>query len=151
MRHPGLALYEIDEKSARGKLLLDDRSIPLTVESEDKTLEEALSLATIIASALLSYDQISKDVAASDLLESYNSGWNAYDQAQEDGSFKTVINPELSANEFKERLVLSSVSVSSDSCVEFWYEDGGMFWGHSVFVQSLDGEDFGSARAQLFG
>jgi hypothetical protein len=149
--YPHLGLIESDEKSAQGMLLYRGQSIPLRVESDDKTIEEALSFATVIASALAFYDQMSKDIIVASLLESYNSGWNEYDEVQEDGTTKSVLNPKLSATEFRERFILCGVNIGADTCASLWYEDGGLFWGHSVFVESLDGADFTNARAELAG
>ena len=151
VRHPQLGVLEIGEKSGLGTLSFDGQSIPLRYELDGNTLEEVLSFAVTIASSLTSYDRISKEIITTDLLDTYNSGWNEYDQVQEDGTTKSVINPKLSSEEFKECFNLSSVTITGNTSVDLWYEDGGLFWGHGVFVESLDGADFKNARAQLFG
>jgi hypothetical protein len=151
VRHPQLGTLEIGEKSGVGTLSFDGRSIPLRIELDGNSLDGVLSFASIIGSSLETYDRISKEIITTDLLETYNSGWNEYDEVQEDGTTKSVVNPMLSSAEFKARFVLSSVTITGDSSVDLWYEDGGLFWGHSVFVESLDGTDFTNARAQMFG
>jgi hypothetical protein len=151
VQHPHLGLLEVDEKSARGALSIDGRKIPLRIGLDDKTFEEALSLATAIAGSLADYDQISKDIIAKNLLDSYNDGWNEYDEIQEDGSLKSVVDPKLSPAEFKRRFVLNGLDITGDRCVSLWYECGTLFWGHSVCVESLNGADFTNAMAQLFG
>lgn len=40
----------------------------------------------------------------------------------------------LTREEFMERLELASIEVRSDSSVEFWFNDDGMFYGHSIHV-----------------
>lgn len=151
MQHPQLGTLEIGEESGVGTLSFDCRSIPLIIELDDITLDDVLAFAAIIASSLETYDRISKEIITTDLLDTYNSGWNEYDEVQDDGTTKSVINPMLSSTEFKTRFVLSSVTITGDSSVDLRYDDGGLFWGHSVFVESLDGADFTNARAQLFG
>lgn len=151
MQHPVLGQLQEDQGTVVGGILLGGVDIPLRVDPDDVPLDQALSLAGTIASSLADYDRISKDVIVRDLLETYNSGWNEYDEVQEDGSIKAIINPKLSPDEFKHRLTLSSVGVTGDSCVDLWYVDGGLFWGHGIFVQSLDGADFSNSQAQLFG
>jgi hypothetical protein len=149
--HPQLGQLVLDNESVRGEISYRDQRIPLNIEPDDRTLDEALAFAAIITASLPEYDRISKDVAAADLLESYNTGWNEYDEVQDDGSLKAVLNPKLTPGEFKDRLSLTAVNVTSDCCVALWYNDHGLFWGHSVFVESLDGPDFTNAKAQLFG
>jgi hypothetical protein len=85
------------------------------------------------------------------LYRTYNSGWNEYDEAQEDGSLKTVINPQISETEFAAKLSLRAVNVAGDRMLDFFYDDERMFWGHSVVVNSLKGIDLSEAHAYLFG
>jgi hypothetical protein len=151
VRHPQLGVLEIRDNSGSGTLAFDGRSIPLRIELDGCGLDEVLSFAASIASALGTFDRISKEIIAADLLDTYNSGWNEYDEVQEDGTLKTVINPKLSSVEFQARFIMNGITITGDSSVDLWYEDGGLFWGHSVFVESLDGADFANARAQLFG
>jgi len=96
-------------------------------------------------------DRLAKRVAVADLRETYNNGWNEYDEAQEDGSFKRVSNPQLSEAEFEAKLSLNAINVEGDRMVTFFYDDENMFWGHSVVVCSLNGTDFIEARAEIFG
>jgi hypothetical protein len=35
--------------------------------------------------------------------------------------------------------------------LDFFYDDQRMFWGHSVFVNSLNGTDLSEGRAEIFG
>ena len=151
MKHLILGQLENDGGCFIGSVSLNGTSIPLRVDPEDAGADRALDLAAVIASSLASYDGVAREVVVRDLLETYNSGWNEYDEIREDGSIESVINPKLDPAEFKSRLILSSLDVSGDSCVHLWYADGGLFWGHSIFVQSLEGDDFSDAQAQLFG
>lgn len=151
MRHPQLGVLEINDNSGIGTLSFDGRTIPLRIELGGIALDEVLSFAAIIANSLEAYDRISKEIITTDLLDAYNSGWNEYDEVQEDGTTMSVVNPVLGSAEFKVHFVLTSVTITGDSSVDLWYEDVGLFWGHSVFVESLDGTDFTNARAQLFG
>jgi hypothetical protein len=73
-----------------------------------------LNLAAEVVSRLAELDKLAKWVAARDLRETYNNGWNEYDEAQEDGSFKTVSNPQLSEAEFEAKLSLNAVNVTGD-------------------------------------
>ena len=151
VQHPILGQLKIDQRSVVGALAVGDKSISLRIDPDDVALDQALSLATTIAASLSDYDNISKIVIARDLLETYNSGWNEYDEVQDNGEIKTITNPQISQSEFKDKLTLVSVSITGDSCVELWYSDCRLFWGHSIFVESLDGANFTNSQAQLFG
>ncbi len=62
------------------------------------------------------------DHAAAELLEIKNGSW--LDEGE------SPITPE----EFKERMVLESVTVEADGSFEFSYDDGDLFWGHAIDV-----------------
>jgi hypothetical protein len=55
----------------------------------------------------------------------------------------------LSADEFMGRLTLQSIGIEADGSSQFFYEDGGLFWGHDVIVKGdVEGRFH---RAYLFG
>src|SRR5688572_17840185 len=72
------------------------RDINIGIIPDDQPLETTLKLAAAVVTRLAELDKLAKRVAARDLRETYNDGWNEYDEAQEDGSFKRVRNPQLS-------------------------------------------------------
>jgi hypothetical protein len=127
------------------------RCLSVSVDLDSASEESALAFAKAIAGSLASLEQAAKDVATRDLLETYNSGWNEYEQARDDGTFVSVLNPKLAPEEFKEQLFLTAVEVTGDDCVAFWFGATELFWGHSVIVTVFDGLDWESAGAALFG
>jgi hypothetical protein len=127
------------------------RDIKVGISRDDQPLETTLNLAAQVVSRLAGLDKLAKRIAARDLRETYNNGWNEYDEAQEDGSFKSVSNPQLSEAEFEAKLSLNAVNVTGDRMIDFFYDDERMFWGHSVVVNSLKGTDFSEAQAEIFG
>lgn len=127
------------------------RVIKFGISLEGQSLETVLNLAAEVFRGMEKLDKIAKQIAVADLREKYNNGWNEYDEAQEDGSFKTISNPQLTEAEFDAKLSLKAVNITGDDLIDFFYDDEGMFWGHSVVVNSLDGLDFSRARAELFG
>ena len=151
MKHPQLGVLELKDDSTETMISFDGRKIPIRIELDGVAPDAVLSFAVIIANSLEAYDQISREIITTDLLDAYNSGWNEYDEVQADGTTESIVNPILSSAEFKAHFLLTSVTITGDSSVDLWYEDVKLFWGHSVFVGSLDGTDFTNARAQLFG
>lgn len=127
------------------------RDIKVGIIRDDQLLETTLNLAAEVVGRLAELDRLAKVIAVSDLRETYNGGWNEYDEAQEDGSLKTVTTPQLSEAEFEAKLSLRAVNVTGDRMIDFFYDDENMFWGHSVVVNSLNGVDFSGAHAELFG
>lgn len=127
------------------------REIKVGISRDDQPFETALTLAAEVVRRLPELDKVAKRVAVADLRETYNNGWNEYDEAQEDGSFKTVRNPRLSEAEFEAKLSLNAINVTGDRMIDFFYDDERMFWGHSIVVNSLNDVDFSEARAEMFG
>mgnify|MGYP000913203637 FL=1 len=41
---------------------------------------------------------------------------------------------DLTENEFRKRLTLESITVMDLGDIEFWFNDGDLFWGHSILV-----------------
>ncbi len=118
---------------------------------DDQPFEAALNLAAEVVGRLGELDKLAKGIAVADLRDTYNGGWNAYDEVQEDGSLKTITNPQLSEAEFEAKLSLRAVNFTGDRMIDFFYDNENMFWGHSVVVNSLNGVDFSEAHAELFG
>lgn len=95
--------------------------ITLSPKSED-TPEELYPKLEAVAKNLGKLNRSAKRFASDSLLELKNSGWveNWYER----------VNPLL----FKLRMSLNSVSINDDNTFEFWYNDGGLFYGHSIKV-----------------
>ena len=130
----------------------NDGQVDLIIDPEfgGVTLDESLPLARTVADRLEALIEKARIAAADALCETYNSSWREYDEKQADGSFKEATMPELSPNAFGAALGLTSVAVRGTD-LEFFFDDGGLFAGHSVVVSTFDGLDFEKVDAQLFG
>lgn len=133
------------------KILYSSRDIQIGIDRDRQPLESALNLAVEVVRRLAELDKLAKRIAVTHLREIYDNGWNEYDEVQEDGSLKSVLNPQLSEAEFEAKLSLDAVNITGDRVIDFFYGDENMFWGHSILVTSLDGLDFSKASAELFG
>jgi hypothetical protein len=136
---------------AVAKIRLGVRDIRIGISRDDQPLAVTLNLAAELVSRLTELDQFAKQLAARDLRQAYNEGWHEYDEVQDDGSLKTVPNPTLSEAEFEAKLTLKAINVTGNRMISLFYDDEGMFWGHSVLVTSLNGTDFREACAELLG
>jgi hypothetical protein len=149
-------LGEVERSDAQpfdavAKVRYDSLDIKVGISRDDQPFETALELAADVVRRLPELDNLAKRVAVADLRQTYNNGWNEYDEAQEDGTFKAVSNPQLSEAEFEAKLSLNAINVTGDRVIDFFYDDEKMFWGHSIVVTSLNGVNFSDAHAELFG
>ncbi|MDP4611934.1 MAG: DUF2262 domain-containing protein [Opitutales bacterium] len=154
MNHPTLGkISKIadEEGSYEAKVIYDRTEISVQLDVDDGTLAETAALAASLIAELKKFDDAAKTIIVNDLHETYNDNWRSYDEKQSDGTFKTITNPELSENDFRQQFTLSEIAITGNECVEMWYTDTGLFLGHGIFVQSLDGLDFNEAESQLFG
>lgn len=142
---------EGDSGAGVASIQYESRSIEIRINPDDQPFETTLKLAAGLVQKLGEYDRAAKRIVVSDLRETYNDGWNEYDEVQDDGSLKAVSNPELSESDFEKHFSLLSVHVTGITMVQLNYDDSSLFWGHSVFVESLKGADFSDAHAELFG
>lgn len=78
---------------------------------------------------VLSQPPAFRQMATDDLLEHHNSHWH-HDE-------KT---PPLTSAQFQARMTLESIEIEADGDATAWYDDGDLFWGHSIRVpQAADG------------
>ncbi|MFO0796706.1 MAG: DUF2262 domain-containing protein [Gemmataceae bacterium] len=154
MKHDVLGEVELSDGhpfDATVVVRYDSREIRFGLIRDDQPLETTLALAATVVRRLGELDRQAKSIAAADLCAAYNDGWNKYDEGQDDGSFKTVTNPQLSAAEFEAKLSLWAVNVTGAGMLNFHYDDERMFWGHAVIVTSMNGVDLREAHAEMFG
>jgi hypothetical protein len=101
----------------------DGDLIDVTFESDENgSIEAQLSTADTLWLAQASWKARIEDFAIAELLELKNGNW-----LQEH-------EKELTATQFISRITLESVHILPDGEFEFWYDDGGLFWGHAIMV-----------------
>ena len=106
----------------------------------DKGSEEAMKAAQATAKALLadaqSWDERVRTFAAENLTDLANQ-W-----AQEGGE-EEESPEEITFEDFARRMELDAIQVDDQGGFTFWFDDGEMFWGHSIRVSGTlsDGPD----------
>ena len=152
MKHPvlGEITQENGNEEGSASVLYGDRKIKFRISGDEISYDEAVEVAADLVQQLSKLDARAKQLAASGLIETYNNGWNEYDEKQEDGTYKTVRKPKLTPEEFAGKLKLRSVNVTGEM-LDFFYDDENMFWGHSVLVTSMDGVVFADTSVEIFG
>ena len=101
--------------------------VSITFDQED---EEEMKQSQNTAKALLDHaadwDRRVRECAADELLSSAND-WNQ--EMEEDGE-----TPTITREQFIERMELEAIQVESDGSFQFWFADGDLFYGHSIWV-----------------
>jgi hypothetical protein len=93
---------------------------------EEDDVAATVSKARHLLANLADYGQRAKDYAAERLLDLKNDVWLDDDEAP------------LTADQFKRRMTLESVSCLSDGTVEFFHNDDDLFFGHCILVVMRD-------------
>lgn len=108
----------------------------------DEDREKCLSHLRALMAGQANWDGRLRDCAARDLLELAND-WAS------DGGCEEREPEEITRGQFMERLEPDAVQISGDGSFDFWFNDGALFWGHSIHVTgSLEG---GPEKAEMEG
>ena len=99
--------------------------ISLTIDMEEEREEALRNAKTLLASAA-EWDKRVREYAADELLELAND-WSQ--DMDEDGGAV-----EVTREQFMERMELESIEVRADGSFQFWFGDGDLFYGHSIWV-----------------
>ncbi len=113
-------------------------SINLTIPAKNtEPGKEALAAAHSLWKAQAEWQQRMTNYILEELLELKNTAWLGEDEK------------ELAGEDFANALELETISLDAEGGFEFWYNDGNLFWGHSIFV--VGNLQDGPTRADLAG
>ena len=98
-----------------------------TDEDGGETAEDALKVFLKTAENIEEFDKKNKEYAAENLLDLANE-WQS-DREEEEGELE-----EITKETFMEAMSLSEMTVSPWGEITLFYDDGDMFWGHSIVV-----------------
>ena len=96
----------------------------------DEDREKCLFYLRALMKGQADWDGRLRACAARDLLELAND-WAS------DGGCEEHEPEEITREQFMERLEPDAVQISGDGSFDFWFNDGALFWGHSIHVLSL--------------
>jgi hypothetical protein len=135
-----------------GKLVLDRRidyfagratwngeEVNISFESEPgHDISRALGVAETLWKDQAAWQQKVEDLAVQTELPTKNEHW--LDSDEECDSDEDDEPIPLTPAQFKQRMTLETIQINSRGEFEFWFNDGGMFYGHSILVcGKLDG------------
>jgi hypothetical protein len=138
-----------DEDSYLAEITYVSNSIKIYIDLDTGSLEQSIEVAQSLVASIEEFDNLSKEILARDLLETYNDNWSSYEEVQDDGSTIHVTNPTLSKDAFISKLTLTSMSVTDDKFINLSYDDSYLFWGHQPTVSSSEGLDFSNAKGNI--
>ncbi len=121
------------EDSFEIEIKIGDKKIRIGLEPDDVEIEETIALANKVLSDITGYQVKAKNKIVEEFLENYNE--NRIDEG----------NPKLDEKKFVQNLKLTAINFLSNECVDFFYEENGMFGNHSLIAQSYDGASFDDA------
>ena len=107
------------------------------VPDESGKLDAALNVARSLWKDQTKWTKRIEDYAVQELFSLKNENWLDEDEA------------ELTADNFKARMSLETITVEPDGSFDFWHNDGDLFWGHSIQVSGSLNE--GPTRADIPG
>jgi hypothetical protein len=97
--------------------------VTLNVTLDDsRTIDGALEVARTLWKNQGQWAKRIEDYAVQELLPLKNGSWLDEGEA------------ELTADEFKARMALESITADPDGSFDFWHNDGDLFWGHCIQI-----------------
>jgi len=106
-----------------GETQWNGQTIRITFLAVDDTVsDEDLKIAEALWSDQAGWKKRIAEYIVKELLELKNDAWLDEDES------------ELTAEQFLAAIELTSITISYDGEFEFWYDDGDLFWGHSISV-----------------
>ena len=115
-----------------------EKEISLNVSAETEEIEKVIEYAKLVCLNQNVWTEKIELCAVKNLLDVKNSSWLEEDEL------------DLTEDEFRRRLTLESIIVKDLGDIEFWFNDGDLFWGHSILVRGnlLTGE---ASYAEIYG
>ncbi len=125
------------ENAFQTTIAIKGQNIDILIDPDDVELEKTIDLANKILNKFEFYESKAKRIIVQEYLELYNDTWRYEDE------------PELDEKSFEANLTLIGITFLSDSSIDFFYSENGMFDNHTLIAQSFDGENFEDAT--MFG
>lgn len=123
----------------KGKIISQDRELSVTLDNKEdiETLRKIHQEMDIFLEKAAVF-------AAEELLDLANDwGEDGWDEKEKGSAFVP-----LTHTDFIDCMFLQSINILEDGCYSLWYDDGDMFWGHSICVDGSLSKGFNSATIQ---
>lgn len=128
--------YDSESDEYTGKIeLKNENFIEVTISIEDEDKATVLKLAEKTLQIIKKQEENYKRKTSEELIELHNETWNEGD----------IITKE----EFVKRINLESIMFYCEGNAELYYNDGDLFWGHTIVVDINEKGEYESA--QIYG
>ena len=107
-----------------------------TDEENGETADDALQVFLKTAENFEEFDKKNKEFAADNLFENAIE-WQESDEDEHE---------ELTKEKFMELMEISEMTFSPSGCITLYYNDGDMFWGHSIEITIEDDGTYSDAN-----
>jgi hypothetical protein len=123
LEDPTFGIFTLDRRVDQftAEVVWEETRISLNL-SESAQAEDALKTAHTLWEDRVGWNRRVRDYAVQELLSDKYDAWLSDDEAK------------LTPDEFKARMALDSITVYPDGSFDFWYDDGDLFWGHSIQI-----------------
>lgn len=123
----------------RTTIIAEKRKIDVSLNLEEISLDDMIALGNSFLDDFENRAKKATDEIVSAFYENYNENW-----ADEDNGY-----PELSKQEFREKLTITAIDFYAKDLVDVIYNEDGMFGNHYLIAQSYDGKTFDDST--MFG
>lgn len=132
---PDLLRYDETIAAYTGRVDIAGTPVELQLYTDaDDVLEPALRRAREVLAEFAKYDRRAQAYAARELLPLKNDLWLEEDEAP------------VTAAQFQQRMTLEALIFYAEGDVTFYYQDGDLFWGHTIEVGLDAAGDFNRAH-----
>lgn len=133
----GTLVFERGLDRFSGRVLWRGQLVEIDLGARNRErLPDCITIARTLIRDQAEWHDRTRDFAVKELLSPKNENW--LDEGEE----------ELTADDFRKRLTLSSLTLDPDGNFTFWFDDGGLFFGHSVTVSGTFADGFERADIQ---
>jgi hypothetical protein len=126
-------LRRIDDFSHGLAVTVAGREVQVVIDTGEGLTPEALAQARKLVGAADDFSQRARQLASESLRELKNETWSGD-------------HPPLSTPQLAERLSLEACEIAADGVATLYFDDGGLFGGHSVVVYVAGNGDFVDAK-----
>jgi hypothetical protein len=130
----GTLVFDRGLEHFSGRVLWRGQLVEINLDvSKRELLPQIITIARTLIRDQAEWHDRSREFASKELLSLKNENW--LDEGEE----------ELTADDFRKRLTMSSLTLDPDGSFTFWFDDCGLFFGHTVAVSGTLPGGFESA------
>ncbi|MCK6207676.1 DUF2262 domain-containing protein [Bacillus infantis] len=124
--------FDSERKEYTGKIDLNNKFIDITVTIEEFNEDDVFRKVENTFDKIIQHEEMIKEGISEELLNLHNDTWN-------EGKI-------ISTSEFISRIQLEGILFFCEGNAELYYNDGDLFWGHTIAANISEEGQFESAH-----